>query len=266
MIAGMDIDERPIRLVTFDLYDTLIELDPTRWERLSSVLAERGIPHDLDVLKANDLIAEDYWTEINTIEPIRDRETDVQDEIRIEYMRRWLEASGISVDHDAAASIRHAYRAEHETHARQAIPGLVDGYRVFPDVNRTMQRLRAAGVRVAVISNADDDVTDFCTRLQFAHEMDLIVTSALIGYEKPDVRTFQAALEPLDVAGTDALHIGDQPRSDIVGALATGMRAALIDRYRRHDPARHSVPIFHSLDDLADHVLHVNQRTGAAAP
>ena len=259
MITGMKIEPRPIRLVTFDLYDTLIELEPSRWDRLSGVLSARGIPHDPALLKAMDLVAEDYWTEINTIQPIRDREADVQDEIRIQYMRRWLSAANVVVDYDAVAGIRNAYRAEYETRARQSIPGIVDGYRVFPDVNRTMQRLRAAGVHCAVISNADDDVTEFCTRLQFAHEMDLIVTSALVGFEKPDVRTFQAALEPLDVAGPDALHIGDQPRSDIVGALASGMRAALIDRYRRHDPAAHSVPIVHSLDDLADEVLAINE-------
>ena len=256
------IDPHPIRLVTFDLYDTLIELDPPRWERLANVLATMGIGNDPDVLMATDLIAEDYWTEINAIEPIRHRDADVQDEIRIEYMQRWLCAAGIEADRELATTVRHAYRAEHETRVRESIPGLVDGYRVFPDVNRTMQRLRAAGVICAVISNADDDVTEFCARLQFAHELDLIVTSALVGYEKPDVRTFQAALEPLDIAGPDAIHIGDQPRSDVAGALATGMRAALIDRYSRHDPAAHSVPIFQTLDDLADEVLAINELTG----
>jgi FMN phosphatase YigB (HAD superfamily) len=93
----------------------------------------------------------------------------------------------------------------------------------------------------------------------------LIVTSALVGYEKPDVRTFQAALDPLDIDGPDALHIGDQPRSDVAGALAAGMRAALIDRYQRHNQAAHSVPILHNLDDLADQVLAINQAAGVSA-
>lgn len=265
MIARMDIEPGRIRLVTFDLYDTLIELDPKRWERLSGVLSARGITHDPAVLKAMDLVAEDYWTEINTIRPIRDREADVQDEIRLEYLRRWLNAAGIVVDNDALVSIRRAYRAEYETRARQSIPGMVDGYRVFPDVNRSLRRLRASGVLCALISNADDDVTEFCTRLQFAHELDLIVTSALVGYEKPDVRTFQAALDPLDIDGPDALHVGDQPRSDIAGALATGMRAALIDRYQRHQQSGHTVPIFHNLDDLVERVLAVNQAAGVLA-
>jgi FMN phosphatase YigB (HAD superfamily) len=265
MIPAMKIEPGRIRLVTFDLYDTLIELEPKRWERLSAVLTARGITHDPTALKATDMVAEDYWTEINAIRPIRERDEDVQDEIRIEYIRRWLQASGVVVDDATAAEIRHAYRAEYETHARRSIPGMVDGYRVFPDVNRTMRRLREADVLCAVVSNADDDVTEFCTRLQFAHEMDLIVTSALVGYEKPDVRTFQAALEPFDISGPEALHVGDQPRSDVAGALATGMRAALIDRYRRHRQENHSVPIFHTLDELVDEVLAINEGVGVTA-
>jgi len=39
----------------------------------------------------------------------------------------------------------------------------------------------------------------------------------------------------------------------------------LIDRYHRHDQAEHSVPIMHSLDDLADQVLAINQAAGVSA-
>ena len=242
-----------------------MELVPTRWERLSGALARRGIAHDLDALKAGDVVAEDYWTEMNTIQPIRDLLQTDQDGIRIEYMRRWLKFASIDVDNETVVAIRHEYRAEYETRAREAVPGLVDGYRVFPDVNRTMQRLRAGGVLTAVISNADADVTEFCKRLDFAHEMDLIVTSAVVGYEKPDVRVYEATLTRLGVDPADALHIGDQPRSDVVGALAMGMQAALIDRYARHDPAQFDVPVFVGFDELVDEVLEVNAAAGIIA-
>ncbi|HRA47876.1 MAG TPA: HAD hydrolase-like protein, partial [Thermomicrobiales bacterium] len=56
-----------------------------------------------------------------------------------------------------------------------------------------------------------------------------------------------------------AVHIGDQPRSDVVGALRTGMRAALIDRYARHHPKAWQVPVFVGLDEFVDHILMVNQ-------
>ena len=70
---------------------------------------------------------------------------------------------------------------------------------LFEDVLPALQRLREAGVKQAVISNADDDVTELCTHMAFAHEMNIIVTSAIIGYEKPDARTYRAAFEPLGV-------------------------------------------------------------------
>lgn len=251
---------RPIRLVTFDLYDTLIELHPRRWERLAAACARLGIPADLDALRAADLVAEDYYTEENTIRPIRERPKAEREAFRLRYMARWLEAAGLPADEPTVRAVREAYVAEFETPA--VVSDVTNGYRVFPDVMPALERLREAGVRRAVISNADDDVTELCTRLALAHEMNVIVTSAIVGWEKPDVRTFRAALEPLGIDPAEALHIGDQPRSDIVGALATGMRAALIDRYGRHDPNKHRVPVMRGLDHLVDYVLSVNAATG----
>ena len=245
----------PIRLVTFDLYDTLIELSPTRWDRLGGVLSSLAIPHDTNRLMAGDLIAEDYWTETNTERPNRDRPIEEQRAIRTEYLRRWLAACDVVVDDDVLAGVYDRYRAEYETQVRQAVPGIVDGYRVFEEVVPVLRRLAEAGIMLAVISNADEDVTDFCHRLAFADEMDLIVTSATEGWEKPDVRVYQVTLERLGVRPEEAIHVGDQPRSDVVGALDTGMRAALLDRYGRHDPAAHRVPVVQSLDALVDLVL-----------
>lgn len=243
----------PIRLVTFDLYDTLIELVPRRWERLAAALARLGVEADADALRTADLRAEDFYTEENTIRPIRDRSGTEREAFRLTYMERWLAAAGLPADPVSTRAAREAYLAEFETPAVEDGGG--SGYRTFPDVVPAMRRLRAAGILTAVVSNADDDVTALCTRLAFAHEMDLIVTSAIVGWEKPDARTFRAALDPLGVDAAAALHIGDQPRSDVVGALAAGMRAALIDRYARHAQADHDVPVFRGLDALVEHVL-----------
>lgn len=254
-----------IELVTFDLYDTLIELVPPRWDRMAAALDRTDVVADLDLLRLGDVVAQDYWTEENTIQPIRDRGPEGLLAVRNEYVRRWLAFAGVDLTPDQVDLVRAEYRAEYDQHAQIAVPGLVAGYRTFPDVNRTMQRLRAAGIKVAVISNADSDVTEFCKQLQFAHEMDLIVTSAIVGYEKPDVRTYFAALDPLDVRPENGLHIGDQPRSDVVGALASGMQAALIDRYELHDPSTHEVPVFVNLDELVEYVFEVNASVGVTA-
>ena len=224
-------------LVTFDLYDTLIELDPPRWVRLANACAAVGMtrdgqPVDVDLLRTTDLIAEDFYTRENTIQPIRDRTTEERNHFRREYLARWLDAAGIPHDPATIRALRKAYVAEFDT---DEVGGR---YGVFDDVLPALTRLRDAGLTTAIISNADADVTELCTRLAFAGAVDLIVTSALVGWEKPDPRTFQAALRPLGIDPAGALHIGDQPRSDVVGALEVGMRAALLDRYGRYPDPR----------------------------
>ena len=243
----------PIRLVTFDLYDTLIEIHPTRWERMHAALDKLGVRADLEAIRIADIVAEDFYTEENAQVPIRDRPKADREAFRLDFTLCWLEAAGLEVDIHLVRAARQGYLAEFDSPAVEN--GFGYGYRAYPDVVPALVRLRDAGVLRAVISNADDDVTELCTHMAFAHEMDLIVTSALVGYEKPDVRTFRAALDPLGVDPAEALHIGDQPRSDVVGAIASGMNAALIDRYARHDQSSHTVPVMRDLDTLVDYVL-----------
>ncbi len=256
-------DEQPIELVTFDLYDTLVELHPKRWERLQTALNRLDVDASIDDLRDADVVAEDYFTIVNGAIPLRDRPVADRERIRLEYMNVWLEAAGIPHDELLVREARQQYLAEFETPAVSDSP--YGGYLVFDDVMPATIRLHEAGIKTAIISNADSDVTNFCMHLDFAQGMDLIVTSAIIGYEKPHIRTFEAAYIPLGVDPARALHIGDQPKSDVIGAQNAGMRAALIDRYQRHDPAAHDVPVFHGLDDLVDHVLAINERAAVAS-
>src|SRR3954453_14333445 len=233
----------PIDLVTFDLYDTLIELKPPRWERMASVARKLGIDADPLALREADRIGEDYFTVENGRLPIRDRGPEERETFRRELLRRWLEAADLPHDPETIGQLRQSYLSEFDEMAHYS------HYRLFDDVMPALRTLRRAGVKTAVISNADDDVTVVCTHFAFAPLMDLIVTSALVGYEKPDPRTYQAALEPMGIDPERAVHVGDQPKSDVIGALGVGMGAVLIDRYGRHDGV--DVPVVSTLSELA---------------
>lgn len=237
----------PVDLVTFDLYDTLIELKPPRWERLAGVARKQGIEADVLALREADRIAEDYFTIENGTTPIRDRSWEEREAFRLELLRRWLEAADMPHDPETVKALRQAYISEFDEMSDH------HHYRLFEDVMPALRSLRKAGIKTALISNADQDVTVIALHFQFATLMDLIVTSALVGYEKPDARTFYAALEPLEVEPSRALHVGDQPKSDVVGARGVGMDAVLIDRYHRHnDP---DIPTVNSLTELAEKVV-----------
>lgn len=237
----------PVDLVTFDLYDTLIELNPPRWERLASAASKIGIAADPLVLRYADRIAEDYFTIENGALPIRDRDIAERELFRLELLRRWMEAAGLPDDPDTVQALRRAYRSEFDDVA------IYQHYRLFDDVMPALRTLRQAKIKTAVISNADDDVTVVCVHFDFAVLMDLIVTSALVGYEKPDPRTYYAALESLAVDPARAIHIGDQPKSDVVGARGVGMNAVLIDRYNRHNGT--DIPTVGSLTEFADKIV-----------
>jgi putative hydrolase of the HAD superfamily len=237
----------PIDLVTFDLYDTLIELNPPRWERLAEAARKQGIAVDPVTLRDADRIAEDYFSIENGRLPIRDRLQPEREAFRLELMRRWLEAAGLPHDPETVKTLRQAYMSEFDE-----VPDH-HHYRLFDDVLPALRALRRAGIQTAVISNADADVTIVCTHFAFAPLMDLIVTSALVGYEKPDPRTYRAALDPLGIDPARAVHIGDQPKSDVVGARGVGMGAVLIDRYNRHNGA--DIPTVATLTELTDVII-----------
>ena len=242
-----------IDLVTFDLYDTLVEAVPPRWERFATAVARVGLAVSADRFRVADRAAEDYYTAENGQVPIRDRTVQDQDTFRLAYTRTMLEAAGIETDAALVQRVRDIYRGE--------LDAAGWNYRVFDDVVPALELLESNGVKRAVISNADADVTEFCLHLGFAAHMDLIVTSALVGWEKPDPRTFHAALEPLAVEPEAAIHIGDQALSDVIGAHRVGMGAALIDRYGRHGADEHpDAIVVNSLLHLAEGVVAHNRQ------
>lgn len=246
-----DMIDGPVELVTFDLYDTLVEAEPPRWDRFRNALGEAGFPVSReDVLRA-DREAEDFYTLENGRLPIRDRQEDEVQQFRLAQTRVYLETLGLATDEETIRSVQQRFRDETQNHGGWT-------YRAFDEIPEVLALLEREGIKRAVISNADADVTRFCLQMGFAKQMDLIVTSALVGWEKPDRRTFFAALEPLDVEPRRAIHIGDQPMSDVLGARQVGMAAALIDRYDRFADDEVDALRVRSLMELAEQVVRHN--------
>ena len=83
------------------------------------------------------------------------------------------------------------------------LPSLTDAisFLAYDDARPALDRLVAAGVRLAVVANWDVSLPDVLARLGLAQPFEVIVTAAAIGAAKPDARPFQAALERL---GSDA--------------------------------------------------------------
>ncbi len=138
---------------------------------------------------------------------------------------------------------------------------LVDSlrYQPFDDAVPTLERLRAAGLRVGVVSNFDVSLGEVMDDTGLAPLVDVVVVSAVTGSRKPDPGIFAAALDALDVAPSAALHCGDRRDEDALGAAAAGILPVLLERDPDTDPDPGFTTV-RSLTDLADLVLGESDR------
>lgn len=247
-----DMIEGPIKMVTFDLYDTLIEAEPPGWIRFQNALQLSGFEAAMsDIMRAY-TASQKFYTVENGRTPIRDRTPEERDDFQLNITGVYLETLNLPTDDATVLEVKTNFRDD--TRA-----GKVLGYRPYDEVLDVMNRLRKHHILTGVISNADNDVTRLCLQMGFAEHMDIIVTSALVGWEKPDARTFYAALEPFNMPASSVLHVGDQPGSDVLGARAIGMAAALLDRYDQYPYDADNAERVHTLTQLVDLVLEYNE-------
>ena len=92
-----------------------------------------------------------------------------------------------------------------------------------------LERLRRAGYRLGVVSNADGRVPALLEGLGLGHHFDVVIDSGRVGMEKPDPRIFELAVEALDLPAEACLYAGDLYPVDVVGARRAGLEAVLVD-------------------------------------
>ena len=113
----------------------------------------------------------------------------------------------------------------------------------FTDVKIGLGMLLAKRVSLGVITNIDaliglgslGDTGDICSEMGLSGYFDVVVTSQEAGNAKPHAGIFRFALDRMGLEPEQAIHVGDQYYSDVVGARAVGMFPVLIDRDNDHE-------------------------------
>jgi HAD superfamily hydrolase (TIGR01549 family) len=108
--------------------------------------------------------------------------------------------------------------------------------------------LRAAGLRIGLVSNSARDVREFARH--HGLDVDAGISSFHHGRTKPHASIFRAVLDLLGVETDEAVMVGDTIADDIEGALALEMRAILLDREGVHQEFEPRIESLNALPPL----------------
>ncbi|MGI9107088.1 MAG: HAD family hydrolase [Pyrinomonadaceae bacterium] len=99
-----------------------------------------------------------------------------------------------------------------------------------PEAPAVLDALRAAGLRIAVISNTEDGrLEELLELVELKSRFDFYLDSHVVNQRKPDAGIFHLALSRFEIEPREAVYIGDSYGHDALAALAVGMRAILLD-------------------------------------
>jgi putative hydrolase of the HAD superfamily len=118
---------------------------------------------------------------------------------------------------------------------------------LYPETLAVLAELRAAGLRLVIVSNWDSSLPALLERVGLASAVDDVVVSALVGVSKPARGIFDEAVRRAGVGHVEALHVGDSLTDDYHGARDAGLSALLLDRPGR---VREGVEAIRCLDEV----------------
>jgi putative hydrolase of the HAD superfamily len=214
--------------VFLDAFGTILGLDPPV-PRLCARLADEGYPSPID------LVGTALWGEMRYY---REHLDEGRDAASLADLRRRCAAvlgDGLA---DGAPPL-------------DVLTGcLVDSleFVLLPDAPATLDTLRAAGLRLAMVSNWDYTLPHELERLGIAHAFEEVAVSATLGVAKPHPSIFRWTMREMGVSPDEVVHCGDHPEKDCAGARAAGIRAVLVDRDNLFPDAPY--PRIRSLTDL----------------
>ncbi len=194
-----------IRLITFDLDDTLWSVQPViiaADNALRTWLAQH-VPR-LEALTPERL--QQLRGEVVQRQPELDRRVS---ELRYQVLLRALLQSGYA-QREAQELAEQAFQVF--LAARQNVE-------LFADVLPTLEHLRHRYM-LAALSNGNADVR----RVGLGAYFSFALNADMLGVAKPEPQVFLAALARAQVSPTHSIHIGDHPQDDIFGAQQVGMR------------------------------------------
>jgi 2-haloacid dehalogenase len=201
-----------ITTATFDCYGTLVD-----WEGgVGGFLYELARRHDdRDPGPGREL--RERWEEIQfgeIQEPYRSYNDILRDSLAL-----WCSERGYRLNERDGDALRRS----------------MESWQPFPDTVPALRRARAAGLRLAIISNTDRSIIAHTLR-QLGLEFDEVVVAEDARAYKPSSQPFELALEALRERPENILHVAFGFKYDIGPAQRLGFQTAWVNRHQEPAP------------------------------
>ncbi len=232
-----------IKAVFFDWFNTLARYEPPREELYSQVFREFDIELSPQQIMRGLSIADSDYFEHNVHSPVQKRSPEEQAELGIRYQNIILTEAGVKVDQGLLLKIMKK--------VQQLFTGMT--FALFDDVLSTLKALKERRFILGLLTNLDKDMNPICRELGLEPYLDFVVTSGEVGVDKPEPLIFLTALQRAEVDTSEAVHVGDQYKLDVIGARGVGIAPILIDRYDLY-PEISDCPRIHRLAELAEYL------------
>ncbi len=190
-------------VITFDCYGTLIDWEQGIADAFVRAAREDGI----------DLQREEVLRAYAVIEPVVERE-------QFRLYRDVLTETATRVAH----ALGWALAFERGTFLVSSLAH----WKPFAETNASLERLRAAGARLGILSNVDDDLLA-ATRRQFTVDFDFVITAEQVQAYKPAQAHFLEAKKRIGTARW--LHAAQSNFHDIVPCNHLGIPTAWVNRH-----------------------------------
>ncbi len=195
---------RPYDIITFDCYGTLIDWNGGITAAFQTAAAHDGVDLDSDAV----------MTAYHAVEPTVQAESyRPYREILAEVAMRCARRLGWPLDES-----RSGFLAE-------SLPNWIP----FPDTNTALERLKATGYELGVLSNIDEDLFAGTCR-HFTVPFDLVVTAERVRSYKPGHAHFRVARE--EMGGRRWVHAAQSYFHDVVPARSLDIPVVWVNRGR----------------------------------
>lgn len=221
-----------LKILTFDLYGTVVDMQKGLTEMIAPWLAEKGWQGN-----PNSLVT--WWRrthfENSMIDALIDRGHTPYREIGRRAVTLTLERAGI----------------EHTQDEVKHLIAQIEKLRPFPDAAEALGRL-ARKYKLVILSNGDPDMLENA-KPYIGYTFDNYISIATAGYFKPHAATYRKAAEILGTDITRIMHVANHA-FDCIGAQAQGMKGGYINRRGRpyEDIPYQPDLVANNLKELAD--------------